>query len=56
MCAGGENPGAGIITLQAFAYGLGGVQRGVELTVARAEGPGVSVPRRTGIVSWREIR
>lgn len=45
-----ENPGLGILALQAHAYGPGGVRRVVEVTVGRTPANGVR------ILSWRELR
>ena len=45
-----ENPGAGVLALQAHAYGRGGVRRVVEVTVGRTPANGVR------ILSWRELR
>ncbi len=45
-----ENPGVGVLALQAHAYGPGGVRRMVEVTVGRTPANGVR------ILSWRELR
>jgi hypothetical protein len=55
-CPDGANAGAGMVLLQAVAFGVGGVQRGVELAVARGSAAGADPSRRAGIVSWREIQ
>lgn len=45
-----ENPGLGILSMQAHAYGPGGLRRAVEVTVRRTPTNGVR------ILSWRELR
>jgi hypothetical protein len=54
VCAAGANPGAGVMSLLAHAYGAGGTQRAIEITVARSQPP--NGPRRVGILSWQEVR
>lgn len=45
-----ENPGAGILALQAHAYGPGGVERVVEVSVGR------TAANEVRILSWRAVR
>ena len=45
-----ENPGLGAVSLQAHAYGPGGVRRVVEVVLRRMAANGVRV------LSWREVR
>jgi len=47
--AGGPNPGAGLIQLQAHAYGANGTRRVIEATLKHAS-------PRNRVLSWREIR
>jgi Tfp pilus assembly protein PilX len=48
------NPGAGVITVRAEAFGPGGARRSVEAVVTRVTTPsGLPAPR---MLSWREVR
>jgi hypothetical protein len=47
----GPNPGAGIVTLRAEAFGLGGVRGRIDATVARAAPPGTGLR----VLSWRRL-
>jgi hypothetical protein len=45
----GPNPGAGLLQLQAHAYGVNGTRRVIEATLRRADS-------RIRVLSWREVR
>jgi hypothetical protein len=52
-----DNPGRGILTLTAVAFGPGGARRVTEATIARRSDPsGPGVGSGLHVVSWREVR